>query len=295
MKNLNTKGYSVKALCSYVGISRQAYYYRIHQSINSNDLYNQMENIVKNNRSEKSRVGLRTIYYKEDLSALLGVNQFEKQMSKRGYALKPYKSFIKTTDSRGHQYKYDNLIEGKKVNGSNQVIVGDITYYSNSSGLYYIFHFTDIYSLEIKGIIGSKNMEGINAEKCMRQIIKYNRQNKYAHKLIIHTDGGGQYRSHNFQNMIRKAEIIPSQAKSCFENGLAERVNGIIKNEYLIDYNIKNEKQLNKALKEIQKQSNNKWPSKTLGYRTPQQYIKWVGELKPEDRPVKLMKVIQKK
>ena len=239
MKNLNAKGYGVKALCSYVGISRQAYYNRIHQLINSNDLYNQMENIVKNNRSKKSRAGLRTIYYKEGLSALLGVNQFEKQMSNRGYALKPYKSFLKTTDSRGHQYKFDNLIEGKEVNGSNQIIVGDITYYSNSSGLYYIFHFTDIYSLEIKGIIGSKNMEGVNAEKCMRQIIKYNRQNKYGHKLIIHTDGGGQYRSHNFQAMIRKAEILPSQAKSCFENGLAERVNGIIKNEYLIDYNIK--------------------------------------------------------
>lgn len=294
MKNLNTRGYQVKSLCSYVGISRQAYYNRIHQSNNSNDLYNRMEDLVKKNRSEKSRVGLRTIYYKEDISALLGVNQFERQMSNRGYALKPYKSFIKTTDSRGHQYKFNNLIEGKEVNGPNQVIVGDITYYSNSSGLYYIFHFTDIYSLEIKGIIGSKNMEGINAEKCMRQIIKYNRQNKYGHKLIIHTDGGGQYRSHNFQNMIRNAEILPSHAKSCFENGLAERVNGIIKNEYLIDYNIKNEKQLNRALKQIQKQSNNKWPSKTLNYRTPQQYTNWVRELKLKDRPVKLVKVIQK-
>lgn len=295
MKNLNSKGYPLKTLCSYVEISRQAYYKRIYCSNNRNDLHNKVEDIVIKNRGVKSRAGLRVIYYKEDLSSLLGINQFETQMSKRGHALKPYKSFIKTTDSRGHQYKFDNLIEGKEVNGSNQIIVGDITYYSNSSGLYYIFHFTDIYSLEIKGIIGSKNMEGVNAEKCMRQIIKYNRQNKYGHKLIIHTDGGGQYRSHNFQAMIRKAEILPSQAKSCFENGLAERVNGIIKNEYLIDYNIKNEKQLNMALKKIQKQSNNKWPSKALGYRTPQQYIKWIRELKSEDRPVKLVKAIQKK
>ena len=214
-------------------------------------------------------------------------------MSKRGYALKPYKSFIKTTDSRGHQYKCDNLISGKEINGPNQVIVGDITYYRNSSGLYYIFHFTDIYSLEIKGVVGSKNMEGINAEKCMRQIIRYNRQSKYGWGLIIHTDGGGQYRSHNFQDMIRKAEMLPSQAKSCFENGLAERINGIIKNEYLIDYNIRNEKQLNRALKQIQKQSNSIWPSKALGYRTPQEYAKWVKGLKIEGRPVKMVKVIQ--
>ena len=293
MKNLHTKGYQIMSLSSYVGISRQAYYKRIFQSNNSDNLYNKMEDIVIKNRIEKSRAGLRTIFYKEDLSSLLGVNQFEKQMSNRGYALKPYKSFIKTTDSRGHQYKHNNLIEGKEINGPNQVIVGDITYYRNSSGLYYIFHFTDIYSLEIKAVTGSKNMEGVNAEKCMRQIIKYNRQAKYGWELIIHTDAGGQYRSHNFQNMIRNAEILPSHAKSCFENGLAERINGIIKNEYLIDYNIKNEKQLDRALKQIQKQSNSIWPSKTLGYRTPLEYAKWVKGLKLGDRPVKTVKVIQ--
>ena len=290
---MNSRGYQISSLCSFLGISRQSYYKRLAQAINSNNLYNEMEDIVKKNRREKSRVGLRTIYYKESLSSSLGVNQFETQMSNRGYALKPYKSFIKTTDSRGHQYKFNNLIAGKEINGTNQIIVGDITYYSNSSGLYYIFHFTDIYSLEIKGIIGSKNMNGINAEKCMRQIIKYNNQNKYGHKLILHTDGGGQYRSHNFQYMLRKAEILPSHAKSCFENGLAERINGIVKNEYLIDYNIKNEKQLNRALRQIQKQSNNVWPSKTLGYRTPKQFANWVEKLSLEDRSIKLIKTIQ--
>lgn len=293
MKKMNAKGYSICSLCSYIGISRQAYYKRLHQSNSSNKLYNKMEEVVKKNRGSKSRAGLRTIYYKENLSSLLGVNQFEKQMSYRGYALKPYKSFIKTTDSRGHQYKFDNLISGKEVNGSNQVIVGDITYYMHSSGLYYIFHFADIYSLEIKGLLGSKNMEGENAIKCMRQIMKYNGQSKYGHKLIVHTDGGGQYRSHNFQSMIRKAEITPSHAKSCFENGLAERINGILKNEYLIDYNIKNENQLNRALKQIQKQSNNIWPSKKLGYRTPRQYADWTKMLKPEERPVITVKSIQ--
>ena len=293
MKRMNINGYTVFLLCKYVGISPQAYYKRLHQSDRSNTIYNQMEEVVKKNRDSKSRSGLRTIYYKENLSSLLGINQFEKQMSNRGYALKPYKSFIRTTDSRGQQYKFDNLISGKEVNGTNQIIVGDITYFSHSSGLYYIFHFTDIYSLEIKGLLGSLNMEGINAEKCMRQIMKYNNQSKYNSKLIVHTDGGGQYRSHDFQNMIRKAEIIPSHAKSCFENGLAERINGILKNEYLIDYNIKNEKQLNRALKQIKDQCNNTWPSVKLGYRTPRQYANWTKMLKPEERPVKTVKAIQ--
>ncbi len=77
-------------------------------------------------------------------------------------------SYIKTTDSRGGQYKFDNLIAGTQVQEKNHVIVGDITYYQNASGLYYIFHFIDYYNLEVKGLLGSKNMESINAEKCLR-------------------------------------------------------------------------------------------------------------------------------
>jgi len=62
------------------------------------------------------------------------------------------------------------------VTGSNQVIVGDITYYKVGSVVYYIFIFTDLYTLEIKGINSSKNMLGINAEKCLRQVLKYCKQ-----------------------------------------------------------------------------------------------------------------------
>ena len=161
------------------------------------------------------------------MSSLLGLNQFEQQMSARGYGLKPYKSYIKTTDSRGHQYKYDNLISGIEINGENQVIVGDITYYQNSAGVYYIFQFMDYYTLEVKGLIGGKNMEGIYAEKCLRQVFAYNNQRKYNYDMILHTDGGGQYRSPKFQKMLQAAEIRPSHAKNCLENGLSERENGI--------------------------------------------------------------------
>jgi len=287
-----TKGYTTESVCRFTGISRQAYYERLHKSEAKNELYNELEEVVKSNRQHKSRSGLRVIYHKEEMSSLLGINQFEKEMSSRGYALQAYKSYIKTTDSRGKHYLFDNLIEGIEVNRESQVIVGDITYYQNLTGLYYIFQFTDVYTMEIKGITGSKNMEGINAEKCLKQIFKYNNQTKYDNKLIIHTDGGGQYRSHRYQNMLRKAKILPSQAKSCFENGLAERVNGIVKNEYLIDYEIKNVNHLNTVLKRIQKESNEVWPSKTLGYKTPKQYAEITREMNDKDRPKKTIKIV---
>lgn len=262
MKYLSTSGYTVTDLCALIGISRQGYYKRIAKQCDKTEYYSKLEKIVIAEREMKSRAGLRAIYHKRNLSALLGVNRFEQEMSQRGYALKPFKSFIKTTDSRGHQHKFGNLIAGKKVNGANQIVSGDITYYQSSVGLFYIFSFTDVYTLEIKGVIASRNMQGIHAEKCLRQVLKYNDKKTYKDKLIVHTDGGGQYRSDAYQLILRKAGILPSQAKSCFENGLAERFNGIIKNDYLNDFNIKSEKQLNRLLKQIQQDHNQNWCGK---------------------------------
>ena len=292
MLQMRNQGYSLDSICSHIGITRQAYHKRLKKRDSQHELFDLLDGIVRTNRQIKSRAGLRVIYYKESLYTLLGVNQFEQQMSMRGYALKPYKSRIKTTDSRGHHYKYDNLISGITISGENQVIVGDITYYQNTSGLYYIFQFQDYYTLEIKGLLGSKNMEGINAEKCLQQVFSFNKKRKYNYLLIMHTDGGSQYRSHNFQNMLRSAQIRPSHAKNCLENGLSERLNGILKNEYLVDYEIKNVKHLNRILSKIKHQANEVWPSKTLGYKTPKKYAEWVRALNIKDRPVKTVEKV---
>lgn len=292
MIRLRRQGYSLASVCGFIGISPQAYHKRLNQDKLKGTLYQSLEKIVIENREIKSRVGLRTIYHKEKLRSLLGINQFEKQMSVRGFALNPIKSFIKTTDSRGHHYKFDNLIAGIELNGENQVIVGDITYYWGNGQLYYIFQFQDNYTLEMKGLLGSENMEGVNAEQCLNQVFAYNKQRKYNHLLIMHTDGGSQYRSHKFQRMLGVAQIRPSHAKSCFENGLSERTNGIVKNEYLIDYDIRSLNQLNTVLTKIKRQINEVWPSRVLGYRTPKEFAQWTRETKISERPVKLIKTV---
>ena len=138
-------------------------------------------------------------------------------------------------------------------------------------------------------------MQGIHAERCLRQVIKYNEKTEYNWDLILHTDGGGQYRSDAFQMMLKKFQIIPSQSKNCFENGLAERVNGIVKNEYLNDYDIKSVRQLNLVLRRIQDQHNRVWPSATLGWQTPVKYAQWIKRLPIEQRPIKIVKEVRNK
>lgn len=290
---MRSYGHSLTMICEFMEISRQAYYKQMQRSEKKGALYDSLEQIVIQNRGQKSRAGLRSIFYKDKLSSLLGVNQFEQEMSARGFALKPVKSRIKTTDSRGHAFKFDNLISDLEINGENQLIVGDITYYSNKGNLYYIFQFQDYYTLEIKGLTGSQNMEGINAEKCLLQVFRYNKQRKYHHRLILHTDAGTQYRSIKFQNMLSLAQIRPSHAKNCLENGLSERTNGIVKNEYLNDYDIRNLNHLNIVLKKIKHQVNEVWPSKSLGYKTPKEYAQRTREMNSSERPVKRVKKVE--
>lgn len=214
-------------------------------------------------------------------------------MSKRGLALKPVKSRIITTDSRGKHYRFGNLISGLSLQSENHVIVGDITYHKSRGVTYYIFQFRDYYTLEVKGLVGSKTMEGIYAEICLRQVMAYNKKRKYKFILIIHTDGGSQYRSHAFQRMLQNAQIRPSHAKNCLENGLSERTNGIVKNEYLVDYEIRSVKQLNEVLGKIKYQINNIWPSSKLGYRTPVEFAKEMRTLSLKDRIIRTITKVE--
>ena len=84
---------------------------------------------------------------------------------------------------------FKNLIQGLEIRRENHVIVGDITYYQSYGKVYYIFQFRDYYTMEVKGLTGGSTLEGKHAERCLRQVFRYNKQHKYRHQLILHTAG----------------------------------------------------------------------------------------------------------
>lgn len=88
MSKTVTKNHSLKSVTDFIGISRQAFHKRLARNRNKSDLYNYAEGKVLKNRRVKSRAGLRSIYYKEQLTLLLGINQFEQQMSINRLCLK---------------------------------------------------------------------------------------------------------------------------------------------------------------------------------------------------------------
>jgi putative transposase len=212
-------------------------------------------------------MGSRVMYHQLKLG-YIGINKFEKIVSAHGLTVKIKRRRIITTD--GFYEKSDtNLINGLVLNNINQVIAGDITYLILNDKTYYIFTLKDMYSKRIIGLYGSDTMMAINAIVTLKQAIKL--RGKSIRNCIHHSDAGSQYKSKAYKNILNKNQIRMSIAENCLQNGMAEQLNGVLKNDYIVK-NIKNVNELNKQLTKIKRLINEEKPVKELQYKTPVEF-----------------------
>ena len=217
-------------------------------------------------------MGSRVMYHQLKIDHI-GINKFEKIVSEQGLTIKTKRRRIVTTD--GFYEKSDtNLINGLVLNNINQVIAGDITYLILNDKTYYIFTLKDMYSKRIIGLYGSDSMMATNAIITLKQAIKL--RGKSISNCIHHSDAGSQYKSKAYKNTLNKNQIKMSIAENCLQNGMAEQLNGILKNDYILK-NIKNVNDLNKQLIEIKRLINEEKPVKELQYKTPIEFEQWIG------------------
>jgi len=216
-------------------------------------------------------MGSRVMYHQLKIEKI-GITKFEKIVSNNGLTVKIKRKRIITT--HGLYEKFDaNLINGLVLNNINQVISGDITYLILNDRTYYIFTLKDMYSKRIVGLYGSSTMMAINALIVLNQAIKL--RGMGIRKCIHHSDAGSQYKSNIYKNRLNKCEMRMSIAENCLQNGMAEQLNGVLKNDY-ISKSIKNVKDLNRQLAEIKRLINEERPVKELNYRTPVEFEKWL-------------------
>jgi transposase InsO family protein len=148
-----------------------------------------------------------------------------------------------TTDSRHWLKRYPNLIQGLEVARPDQVWVSDITYLKTKQGYVYISFITDVFSHKIMGYNLAGNLETINTLKALQMAIDVTlAQGKSLEGLIHHSDQGFQYCSSQYVNVLKKYDIQVSMSDKGepLQNPIAERVNGIIKHEYLFCKNLEN-------------------------------------------------------
>lgn len=92
--------------------------------------------------------------------------------------------------------------------------------------------------------------------------------------LVLHSDGGGQYYDACFTTLVNDNKMISSMCEMAQENGMAERLNGVIKNNYLIHRPIKTFDQLVKQVDRTVRLYNHQKPHAGLKRSTPAEYEK---------------------
>lgn len=174
---------------------------------------------------------------------LMGRDKFCEIFMDLGYRIKKIPNYKRTTIPS--HIRYPNLIEGMQVTKPFQVVQSDITYIYINDRYYYIAFVIDVYTRTIIGYNTSDNMRKESNIKAMKMALK----NAGKHSIEIHhSDRGAQYGSDDYRRLLRDNNIEISMGSIAQENAFAERVNGTIKNEYLLKWNIQNLSQLKTKL-----------------------------------------------
>jgi len=269
---------SVEDACKCFDLSRDAYYKYQKRQVKKQTVYAQVIDLVKEERKDQPRVGTRKLY--EALGAVFEVTGIKVGRDKlfdilREYDMlvKPKKAYCKTTNSYHHFHKYGNLIKDMEVTAPNQVWVSDITYIRTVKGFCYLALITDMCSRKIVGYDISDSLE---LAGCLRAFKRALRTARPAAGLVHHSDRGIQYCSHQYVNELkkRKIKISMTEENHCYENAIAERVNGILKDEFYLDQCFFNTLYACKAAKNAIDIYNSKRLHVSLGYKTPNMIFK---------------------
>ena len=270
------KAISLANLCSWFGLTRQAYY----QSKNrvEKDLIEQeiLLDKIGDIRKDHKRLGGRKLFFKRETfmhehNIKMGRDAFFDLLRDNKLLIKQRKRHHVTTNSNHWMKKYPNLIKDIEPLGPNHVWVSDITYWKTKGGHYYISFITDAYSRKIVGYHVADTMEAIESATALKMAIKTLKIS--AEGLIHHSDRGSQYCSSMYVNMLKKEGIKISMTENGdpLENAIAERINGIIKGEYLFDYLIKTLLNAKEVLKSVVKLYNEDRPHSSIGNAVPSQ------------------------
>ena len=179
---------------------------------------------------------------------------------------------VATTNSYHRFKKYPNLIRDLVPQYPNQLWVSDITYWRTTNGFVYISFITDAYSKKIVGHHVAQTMEAVETIEALKMAISGFLKEPDCHfQLTHHSDRGMQYCSELYVKLLKTNNISISMTESGdpLENAIAERINGIIKEEYLNDYSIDNIIQAKELLSAVVNLYNNERPHQSIGYLTP--------------------------
>ncbi len=255
-----------------IGISKQSFHQHTDRYLKERDVEEQILFLVYRIRTDHPTMGLRDMYYKVQPQSI-GRDKFEALCKRANLSFERKPNYRKTTDSSG-VVRFDNLLIDLEITRVNQVWQSDITYYEVCGRFYYLTFITDAFTRVIVGYHVSFSLKTEQTTlPALQKAVKFRiNLNMDINNVILHSDGGGQYYDKNFLLFTARHNIQNSMCQYPWENGKAERINGVIKNNYLQHRKIATFEQLFKEVDRSVKLYNHEKPHIMLQRKTPIQF-----------------------
>jgi hypothetical protein len=272
----------MKELYDIAGISKQALWKYKQRQLHVGETTEHIVNIMTDLRVRHKRMGCRSMYYATTEEISVGRDNFEKIGFANGFKLKRKPNKQKTTWSQRVMI-FPNLIEGKVLNGINQVWQSDIFYIKIEGHDYYGVSIEDVYSRKLLALHFAKDIRAMQVERALRKALQI-RKGMDLSGCIFHSDRGTQYISELVTQVLYNNHMQISMCKLPQENSYVERAQGTIKYQYLFEMNLKEKNLFSQAVK-IMQYYNNERPHSSLQMNTPGGFEKTVENMAIEDRP----------
>jgi transposase InsO family protein len=261
-------------LCGWFGITRQAYYSYTWKAYEEGNKHHVIIDKVKQIREKHPRIGTRKLFdmlqpFFKEHKIKIGRDALFNLLYTNHLLVRKRKRKISTTNSYHRFRKYPNLIRDIIPTAINQLWVSDITYWKIEGKHVYISFITDVYSHKIVGFHVAQTLETIESIQALKMALSNLKTRP--ENLIHHSDRGIQYCSNSYVKLLQDYNLNISMTENGdpLENAIAERVNGIIKEEYLQDSEVKNIKEAKEVLCSVVKLYNEERPHNSIGNYVP--------------------------
>jgi putative transposase len=261
-------------LCRLAKMTPQNYYARRSAWRRGKVDVELMLELVRAERGHQPRLGVRKLYYliQAELKAAgvkMGRDRLFEELRKAGLLVERKPSeWPRTTHFNPNLPVFKNLIKGFRLSGRNQVWVADITYIRTQEAFMYLGLITDKWSRKIVGFHLGETLETGSPIRALAMALKGLKRGEFP---ILHSDRGCQYASHVYVKSVKEAglKISMTERNHCAENALAERLNGILKQEFWLDAQFGTKPEARRAVSHGVNLYNNRRPHWGLDLKTP--------------------------